>query len=184
MPRPRRGARGGVLPFALLRATAPKRGGSIKLASTSATDKQPWLLNYKHIKYAYHPRAEGEEDDSDDEAEKEPIELGEGSFGRVFKGTYLDLPVAIKEVKFDSKSQVSFETEVQIVVSLHHPNIVACSGAAIKGKRGKMVLELLQVSLGDILHSRTDAGVQQYLASRGSSSLTMADKDDIATGIA
>ena len=64
--------------------------------------------------------------------------------------------MAIKEVKFDDKTHNDFEAEVQIVIALHHPNIVECYGAAMKAKKGRMVLQLLQVSLGDILHSPQD----------------------------
>ena len=168
----------------LLKATAPKKGGSIKLASTSATADQPWLLANKHIKYEYHPRDEDEDDDSDEDAEREPIELGEGGFGKVFQGTYLGRRVAIKEVKFDDKTHNDFEAEVQIVIALHHPNIVECYGAAMKAKKGRMVLQLLQVSLGDILHSPQDTNVVRFFASRGGTKITTADKEEMAVGIA
>ena len=69
---------------ATVKATAPKKSSCAKLASTSATADQPWLLANKHIKYEYHPRDEGEDDDSDEdvEREREPIELGEGGYRR------------------------------------------------------------------------------------------------------
>lgn len=67
-------------------------------------------------------------------------------------GTFLGKPVAIKVVQLDDTTRADFEKEVQIVVALHHPNIVECPGAAMKTKEGIMVLELLAVSLNDALY--------------------------------
>jgi receptor tyrosine kinase-like orphan receptor 1 len=67
-------------------------------------------------------------------------ELGEGSFGKVYKGEILSpdgksvTPVAIKSLKPDASQKVvaDFRREADLMVDLHHPNIVCLLGIASK----------------------------------------------------
>eukprot|EP00914_Ancora_sagittata_P016472 GHVO01032751.1.p1 GENE.GHVO01032751.1~~GHVO01032751.1.p1 ORF type:complete len:1264 (+),score=150.37 GHVO01032751.1:26-3793(+) len=60
--------------------------------------------------------------------------IGEGGFARVWKGTWKDLPVAIKEL---SESDISapqlraFADEVRILAAAHHPNICNIMGICL-----------------------------------------------------
>ncbi|WIA13933.1 hypothetical protein OEZ85_002503 [Tetradesmus obliquus] len=51
--------------------------------------------------------------------------LGAGSFGRVYKGVWRDLVVAVKVLQHDSTTAAAVANEVDLVMSFRHPNIVA-----------------------------------------------------------
>jgi len=52
--------------------------------------------------------------------------IGRGSFGVVYKSTYLGLPVAVKVI---DKTLISdFDREATKLLSLYHPNIILCLG--------------------------------------------------------
>uniref|UniRef100_A0A383VVN5 Protein kinase domain-containing protein n=1 Tax=Tetradesmus obliquus TaxID=3088 RepID=A0A383VVN5_TETOB len=51
--------------------------------------------------------------------------LGAGSFGRVYKGVWRDLAVAVKVLQHDSTTAAAVANEVDLVMSFRHPNIVA-----------------------------------------------------------
>lgn len=60
-------------------------------------------------------------------AKKEEEVAGEGAFGRVYKGTWLGVPVAVKQSMahpLDEVAQASFQAEMAIMARLRHPNIV------------------------------------------------------------
>ncbi|CAK5010921.1 unnamed protein product [Meloidogyne enterolobii] len=65
---------------------------------------------------------------------KEPI--GNGSFGKVYRGIYRGKSVAVKRYKvvaFGAKTEVDmFCREVSIVSHLKHPNVVAFVGACME----------------------------------------------------
>jgi len=55
--------------------------------------------------------------------------VGKGSFGTVYKGTYHDSPVAIKEMNIeDSEAMEAFSHEVWMSASLNHPALVNLIG--------------------------------------------------------
>ena len=89
----------------------------------------------------------------DEDGEEEPIELGSGSFGSVVAGTFRQLRVAIKTVKFKTDiDRASFLQEVTILDRLGHPNIARFFGAVQKTAKGVLVLGRLRCSLSDALH--------------------------------
>ncbi|WIA34082.1 hypothetical protein OEZ86_012459 [Tetradesmus obliquus] len=51
--------------------------------------------------------------------------LGAGSFGRVYKGVWRDLAVAVKVLQHDSTTAAAVANEVDLVMSFRHLNIVA-----------------------------------------------------------
>ncbi|PNH11667.1 Serine/threonine-protein kinase CTR1 [Tetrabaena socialis] len=50
--------------------------------------------------------------------------LGQGSFGRVFKGSWHGQPVAVKVLQYGEDRRAAVHNEVQLSQALHHPNIV------------------------------------------------------------
>ncbi|CAD5220579.1 unnamed protein product [Bursaphelenchus xylophilus] len=62
-------------------------------------------------------------------------EIGQGSFGKVYKGVYKGKSVAVKRYRalaFGSKSEVDiFCREVNILCHLNHPNVIAFVGACL-----------------------------------------------------
>lgn len=62
-------------------------------------------------------------------------EIGQGSFGKVYKGVYKGKTVAVKRYRalaFGSKSEVDiFCREVNILCHLSHPNVIAMVGACL-----------------------------------------------------
>nr|CAD7406427.1 unnamed protein product [Timema cristinae] len=67
-------------------------------------------------------------------------ELGEGAFGKVYKGqvtmTEGPLMVAVKALKENAtpKTQADFRREVELMTDLRHPNIVCLLGVVMKGE--------------------------------------------------
>lgn len=84
--------------------------------------------------------------------------IGEGAFGKVYKGTWKNKAVAVKvllhqDLRPDVVSE--FETEVQIMSVLNHPNICMLLGACLEPAKRALVLELVeQGSLWSVLRSR------------------------------
>jgi serine/threonine protein kinase len=111
-----------------------------------------------------------------DELEYDEAELlGEGSFSKVFAGTYRKEPVAVKQVKIDARELQNLSTEQVLRDAKHiaaealfghrcslHPNIVQIHGfhANLLKKRTDIsmmerpliVMERMHVSLYDMLH--------------------------------
>ncbi|KAL0477073.1 hypothetical protein AKO1_006130 [Acrasis kona] len=57
--------------------------------------------------------------------------INEGSYGIVFKGRYINAPVAIKRIKTDEIMTHEFMHEVKVLKSLRHPNIVLFMGVCV-----------------------------------------------------
>ncbi|KDR16037.1 Tyrosine-protein kinase transmembrane receptor ROR1, partial [Zootermopsis nevadensis] len=79
-------------------------------------------------------------------------ELGEGAFGKVYKGEVnagvageVPLLVAIKALKENAtpKTQADFRREVELMTDLHHPNIVCLLGVVMKGEPLCMLFEYM-----------------------------------------
>lgn len=102
-------------------------------------------------------------------------ELGEGAFGKVYKGEVNGLtqdgviaPVAIKTLKANAttKTQHDFRREVDLMSDLRHPNIVCLVGVCMKEEPMSMLFEFMnQGDLHEFLiqHSpQTDVSVCGY----------------------
>ncbi|XP_069694421.1 tyrosine-protein kinase transmembrane receptor Ror-like isoform X3 [Periplaneta americana] len=79
-------------------------------------------------------------------------ELGEGAFGKVYKGEVntgvageVPLLVAIKALKENAtpKTQADFRREVELMTDLRHPNIVCLLGVVMKGEPLCMLFEYM-----------------------------------------
>eukprot|EP00026_Physarum_polycephalum_P000640 Phypoly_transcript_00641.p1 GENE.Phypoly_transcript_00641~~Phypoly_transcript_00641.p1 ORF type:complete len:1297 (+),score=194.44 Phypoly_transcript_00641:293-4183(+) len=83
-------------------------------------------------------------------------ELGEGSFGKVYRGVYKGADVAVKKLKQQKMSRQQldeFAQEAAVMTGLRHPNIVLFMGVCLEPANICIVTELMQKgSLFDILH--------------------------------
>ncbi|CAH1772423.1 unnamed protein product, partial [Owenia fusiformis] len=79
-------------------------------------------------------------------------ELGEGAFGKVYKGELIGYPsehaitkVAIKTVKDNaaSKTQTDFKKEIDLMEDLKHPNIVCLIGVCLREEPHCMLFEFM-----------------------------------------
>ncbi|KAF4518010.1 hypothetical protein B566_EDAN009243 [Ephemera danica] len=76
-------------------------------------------------------------------------ELGEGAFGKVYKGELLadgvNLPVAVKTLKENAtaKTQQDFRREVDLMSDLRHPNIVCLIGVVLRNEPLCMLFEYM-----------------------------------------
>ncbi|KAF1878643.1 hypothetical protein Lal_00047314 [Lupinus albus] len=72
--------------------------------------------------------------------------LGEGGFGRVYSGTLGDgTEVAVKLLTMDNQNRDrEFLTEIELLRSLHHRNLVKLIGICMEGRRRCLVYELVR----------------------------------------
>lgn len=82
-----------------------------------------------------------------------PLQIGEGAFGIVFKGVYNGKEVAIKQMKLEAgqshKKFEEFKSEINIMRSLVHPNVVRMFGIATVPHLA-VIMEF--VPSGDLFH--------------------------------
>ena len=84
--------------------------------------------------------------------------LGEGGYGKVFKGRYRGFDVAIKELKrdetFSSRERDLFEREMDIASRCRHPCLLQFIGATQDEKTPLFVTELMELNLRKLLGRR------------------------------
>lgn len=83
--------------------------------------------------------------------------LGEGSFGKVYEGTWQQSAVAIKQFinqQLTEQAQEEIENEQNIMASMRHPHIITFYGVCPNPL--SFVMELMPASLYQVLHSRQD----------------------------
>ena len=91
--------------------------------------------------------------------------VGEGSFGEVFRGTWLGTTVAVKTMHSEESSILKmdkFLTEIALTSTLHHPNIVLFYGACVEVPNICLVMEFLNINLYDLLHTGHRSQIQFY----------------------
>eukprot|EP00035_Acanthoeca_spectabilis_P010720 m.189532 g.189532 ORF g.189532 m.189532 type:complete len:1041 (+) comp15110_c0_seq2:129-3251(+) len=89
-------------------------------------------------------------------------ELGSGAFGRVLRGMWGHIPVAVKILRrpmddLDLSMQEDFDREVAVMRSIRHPNVLTFFGAGVNSAgHAYLVTELMTMgSLGAVLHDKT-----------------------------
>jgi hypothetical protein len=89
--------------------------------------------------------------------------IGEGAFGRVYKGMWGHIEVAIKVLRMpidelDVTMRADFDREVKFMRSIRSPNLLTFYGAGVDDQsRAFLVTELMQGSLKDVLLDRSTA---------------------------
>ena len=81
--------------------------------------------------------------------------LGSGSYGNVYKGVVMGLPVAIKvpnKQHLTPEEKEDFHREISVMKKVFHPNIVLFLGASTEGKI-MIVSELMKCDLETLLYS-------------------------------
>eukprot|EP01105_Mastigella_eilhardi_P014882 TRINITY_DN3389_c0_g1_i2.p1 TRINITY_DN3389_c0_g1~~TRINITY_DN3389_c0_g1_i2.p1 ORF type:complete len:1250 (-),score=235.11 TRINITY_DN3389_c0_g1_i2:11-3760(-) len=87
-------------------------------------------------------------------------EIGRGAAGRVFKGTYLGTPVAVKQLNCDfiAFSSLEFRVEIGVLSLLRHPNLIPFFGATTKtAEQLFLVFELMERGSLDKLLAESEA---------------------------
>ncbi|BDA41775.1 probable serine/threonine-protein kinase DDB_G0281745 at C-terminar half [Coccomyxa sp. Obi] len=96
--------------------------------------------------------------------------LGEGSFGEVYKASYLDCDIAVKKLNRinDAKSEEAFRRECAILKGCRHPHIVNFMGVC-KDEEGRICLmtELMDTSLMSALLLPDDANKEFHYFNQG-----------------
>jgi serine/threonine protein kinase len=86
-------------------------------------------------------------------------QVGLGSYGVVYRGTWKGVDVAVKQFikqKLDERRMLEFRAEMAMLSELHHPNIVLFIGACVKSPNLCIVTEFMtQGSLRDLLANPT-----------------------------
>eukprot|EP01119_Soliformovum_irregulare_P013795 TRINITY_DN3709_c0_g3_i5.p1 TRINITY_DN3709_c0_g3~~TRINITY_DN3709_c0_g3_i5.p1 ORF type:complete len:420 (+),score=153.66 TRINITY_DN3709_c0_g3_i5:92-1351(+) len=93
--------------------------------------------------------------------------IGSGSFGEVYRGTYMGSEVAIKKLKvgnLSSQDIKDFAHEVRMMSRLRHPNIIILLGACTKPEKLCMVTELMpRGSVADYLNGTNSLTLLQKM---------------------
>jgi serine/threonine protein kinase len=82
--------------------------------------------------------------------------IGDGSFGRVYKGKCFALDVAVKvphRQTLNEQQLRTLRTELEIMSTISHPCIVLFLGACTVEGSFRIVTELLEGDLGDLIHN-------------------------------
>ncbi|KAH3759044.1 TKL family protein kinase [Pelomyxa schiedti] len=85
-------------------------------------------------------------------------EVGEGTYGRVLKGTFGDggMPVAVKVLE-DAKSASTMDDEIRETYLLQRcccPGVVQCLGICVGAPTFSIVFELMECDLFEVIHER------------------------------
>jgi len=94
--------------------------------------------------------------------------LGKGAFGEVFRAKLHGKEVAVKKLTaqdLDEEVLADFRREVDIMLNLHHPNILLFMGACTRGGQLMIVTEFMpRGSVDDLIHnSQLDLPLQKRL---------------------
>ncbi len=84
--------------------------------------------------------------------------LGTGSYGKVFKGIWKGLEVAVKRFirqNFEERLMLELRVETAMLSSLRHPNIVLFIGSCVQRNNTCVVSEYVERNLYDILHNHS-----------------------------
>lgn len=105
----------------------------------------PWeVKDPKEIKF---------EKEEDEDGDMVKIELGSGSFGRVYAGSFRGNAVAVKQIPASGEEMIAaFRKEASITFRLQHKNVAHCYGGTIGKKVVRLVSERLVASLHNDLH--------------------------------
>ena len=83
---------------------------------------------------------------------EESDKIGEGAFGRVYKGKCRGIQVAVKiPLQIDEDALEDFEKEIKTMASISHPRIAMFLGAYVGPSGVKIVMELLHDDMEHIL---------------------------------
>jgi hypothetical protein len=129
--------------IAKLAAAARGSGESGGAVGGSDAPREVWELYSKELSF-------------DKDEDEERIQLGSGNFGAVYLGTFRGIKVAIKRIKYvGDAGRALVRGEIDILVKLHHPHIVAFHGASVH-KYGDLVLELLKCTLTEAMYKQSE----------------------------
>ena len=110
--------------------------------------------------------------------------LGEGTFGTVHACSFKATPCAVKQLREDRESSAALLADMlqehDTMMGLRHPNVVLMLGIATDNvQRVGIVLELLEISLLELLHSTAE--YREYRTWRAS---LLSIASDVAKGVA
>lgn len=86
-------------------------------------------------------------------------QIGEGAYANVYEGSWQDMVVAVKEMKLQEASEAQandFLTEVTVLASLSHPNVIDFIGACTDPANLAILLEFMPGGDASILLARLD----------------------------
>jgi protein kinase 1 len=110
--------------------------------------------------------------------------LGEGTFGTVHACSFKATPCAVKQLREDRESSAALLADMlqehDTMMGLRHPNVVLMLGIATDNvQRVGIVLELLEISLSELLHQ--SSGYAEHRTWRNS---LLSIASDVAKGVA
>mmetsp|Transcript_16662 Transcript_16662/g.24878 ORF Transcript_16662/g.24878 Transcript_16662/m.24878 type:complete len:544 (+) Transcript_16662:58-1689(+) len=114
--------------------------------------------------------SDGMDDNQRPEIERKEIELdkliGEGAFGKVYRGKARGKDVAVKVFKKENVSNTdleNFREEVKIMSKIYHPNILLFMGACTQGDEVMIVTPIMPTDLETLLiQKKSDQPISLY----------------------
>ncbi|XP_076464986.1 tyrosine-protein kinase CSK-like [Babylonia areolata] len=133
----------------LLREPLVKQGDAFGVVSVHAFQNSGWVIKKEDLHI-------GES-------------IGKGDFGEVYKGTYKQQAVAIKELKDKNRGEQAFLQEASVMTSVQHENLVRLIGM-VEGETLYLVTEFM-----------SNGSLEFYLQSRGRAVITKKDLINFST---
>jgi hypothetical protein len=104
------------------------RSGNIQMTSSSAYGPEPFTI--------------GDLQAATDDFSADKV-LGEGAFGKVFKGVHKGKDIAIKQMRLNlgGSADREFRAELEVISRVHHRNLVKLMGFVVDGDQRYLIME-------------------------------------------
>ena len=96
---------------------------------------------------------------------KGKVFLGRGTYGVVYRATWKNQTVAVKDMEYSEEQRNAFENEITLLEKVKHPNVIKLLAHCITDMSCSLIMEFAECgNLYDLLHSsKAEYGVDHAL---------------------